>query len=210
MSGGGGSGSFGPMVAAGVFGISANVTTHAFPLICLPCNFSLHAAAASDVVNSTAQHPLLFPVALSAKNVSDFTRPNSAKIPSNSASVVHHVSDATYTAVGRPSSTIVNGDAVRGGIATDVDALALALAVPLIPLDAVFTFFTGASSSTRALKHAEFFPSITAPIHGATHVDAVASSPNHRTNTVEIAAFHPTNAPRVVAHAPTSPYSRAS
>ena len=140
----------GPIIAAaGVFGISANVTTHFFPFTSRPWSSSLHRAAASAVANSTAQHPLLFPVALSAKNVNDLTRPNSPSTPSNSASVVHHVSDATYTAVGRPSSGAF-GDAVRTGALALTGARVGALAA--LALAAVV--FTGASSSARTRSSA--------------------------------------------------------
>lgn len=98
------------------------------------------------MANSTAQHPLLFPVALSAKNVNDLTRPNSASTASNSASVVHHVSDATYTAVGRPSSGTL-GDAVRTGALALTGGCVGALAAL-----AAVVVFTGASSSALATR----------------------------------------------------------
>jgi hypothetical protein len=98
---------------------------------------------------------LLFPVALSAKNVNDLTRPNSPSTVSNSASVVHHVSDATYTAVGRPSSGAF-GDAVRTGALALTGARVGALAA--LALAAIV--FTGASSSARTRSSAVHYARI--------------------------------------------------
>ena len=178
---------------------------------------SLHAAAASAVANSTAQHPFDFPEALSEKNVKVFTRPYAESTVSNSASVVHHVNDATYTAVGRASSLVpvaptvegTEGDTVRAGpLANAAVAASLAAAiadalVAVVPdtLRAVTGFTTGASSESvvreRDTKHGQ---SSRAKGISITFGNSQASRTRARSSRRLVARTH----------APTSPYNSAS